>query len=164
MGGCAGKTLAPAEPRHELREYSLETFTPTPELLGWREKLCQTHLEGYVRELVASSELLEIDEKHVLLRPRSQALLNEGLVLEVTKAFTEALGAPFAVTFTSDECADEVQSISRLENLERLQAQRALVDAFRSDPFVQKVLETLNATLDESSVRVVETTEKEKSS
>ncbi len=164
MGGRAGKTVAPAESRHELRESLDESFIPTPELLGWREKLCQTHLKGYVRELVASSELLETDEKHVLLRPRSQALINESLVLEVTKAFTEALGAPFTVAFTSDECADDVQSISRLENLERLKAQRALVDAFRSDPFVQEVLETLHATLDESSVRVVETTEKEKSS
>lgn len=162
MGGSAGKILAPADARHDSEPDAVELFEATPELLGWRKKLCQTNLEGFVREVVASSELLEIDDKHVLLRPRSHAFVSESLTTSVSKAFTKAVGHDFTVTFDAEECAPDAPSVSRLEQAERIRAQRALVAAFRSDPFVKKILETFDAVLDESTVRTVETKEKAK--
>lgn len=162
MGGNAGKTVAPIDVGHKLAEEKTKEFEPSAELLGWRRILCQSHLEGFAREVAASSELLELDDKHVLLRPRSSSFVTESLVLQFSKAISDALGHPFVVEFAPDECAPDAESVSKLEAMERVRARKALIEAFRRDPFVQKCLETLNATLDEESVRAVETTEKRK--
>lgn len=125
-------------------------------MLGWRRLLCQTRLEGFPREVAAGSELLEFDDKHVLLRPRSHSFVTDQLLGQLTKAFKEITGSPFTVEFSSQECTSDAPSISKLERAEKARAQKALVEAFRSDPFVQKCLQMFDATLDETSVRVVQ--------
>jgi len=113
-------------------------------------------LEGFPREVACGSELLEFDDKHVLLRSRSSSFVTGQLLGQLTKALSEAVGSPFAVAFSSGECTSDAASISKLERVEKSRARRALVEAFRSDPFVQKCLQMFDATLDETSVRITQ--------
>lgn len=156
MGGRAGKTLAPSDFGHELKWDDAIDFVPSPELLGWRRLLCQTCLEGFPREVASGSELLAFDDKHVSLRPRSRSFVTKELIGQLTKAIRDVTGSPFTVTFASGECTGEATSISKLERAEKLRAQKALIEAFRSDPFVQKCLQMFDATLDEASVRIAQ--------
>lgn len=156
MGGRVGKTLAPSDFGHELKWDDEIHFVPSPELLGWRRLLCQTCLEGFPREVASGSELLAFDDKHVSLRPRSRSFVTEELIGQLAKAFRDVTGSPFTVTFASGECTSKATSISKLERVEKLRAQKALIEAFRSDPFVQKCLQMFDATLDETSVRIAQ--------
>lgn len=82
--------------------------------------------------------------------------MTEELIGQLTKAIRDVTGSPFTVTFASGECTSEATSISKLERAEKLRAQKALIEAFRSDPFVQKCLQMFDATLDEASVRIAQ--------
>lgn len=113
-------------------------------------------MEGFPREVASGSELLAFDDKHVSLRPRSRSFVTEELIGQLTKAIRDVTGSPFTVTFASGECTSEATSISKLERAEKLRAQKALIEAFRSDPFVQKCLQMFDATLDEASVRIAQ--------
>lgn len=131
-----------------------------PALLDWRALVRQAALEGLLREVAAESEVVEFKETGVLLRPAS-LLIATGLVAQqMSEAITRAVGHPFAVRFDAHECAKGAANFAQLEHQERESAQRALVEAFRSDPFVQECLNTLHATLDESSVRPLTELEK----
>jgi len=95
----------------------------------------------------------------VLLRARSRSFVNAEFEQLVSQAVSRAAGHDVAVRFAEGECSAEAASVAKLIASERAKAQKALVEAFRSDPFVQKCLETFNATLDEASVRSVDETE-----
>ena len=129
-------------------------------LLNWRKLVCGAGLEGFVREVAVASEIVELDDKHVLLRPQSQGLINEEVIGEIAGAVSKSSGVDFEVRFTKDECSPRAVTVSKLEARERHEARLAMIEAFRSDPFVQKCLKTLNATLIESSVVALDTPEK----
>lgn len=132
-------------------------FEVSETLLNWRKSVCGSKLEGFVREVAVASEIVELDDRHILLRPQSQNLINEAIIAEIAGAVSEAKGSAFEVRFTADECSRDAVTVSKLEARERYEARRAMIEAFRSDPFVQKCLKTLNATLIESSVAALDT-------
>lgn len=162
MGGRAGKIDAPVKPLVAGEEVENFNFEITPELLNWRKYICEAKLVGFVREVAASSEIAELDESHVVLRPQSQVLVNAELTHEIARAVSETMGHPFKVIFSEEERRADAVTVSRLEARNRHEARQALVAAFRSDPIVQKFMQTLNATLIESSVVEVTTEEEDK--
>lgn len=121
-------------------------------LSDWRKLVCASGLKGLEREIVVGSELVEFDEAHALLRPLSLMLVNEEAKRTVQRALEQAAGHEFRVLFTHDERAEDAVSISLIEEAERRAARLALIEAFKSDPFVQQCLTALDGTLDETSV------------
>lgn len=134
-------------------------FSETPLLLNWRKILCATALQGLLREIAAGSEVVEITESFVTLRPVSQTLVGGNVGREISEQISRALNRDFTVRFTGDEKAENAPSLSLLEEDERRAARLAMIDAFKSDPIVQECLKTLSGTIDETSIRPFTETE-----
>ena len=109
-------------------------------------------MQGLIREIAASSEVLEISDDHVLLRPATHTLVPHETVQMIEEALAKGAGHPMAVRFTKDEKVDNAVTLSVVEERERRAARLAMIEAFKSDPFVQKCLEVFNGTVDETSV------------
>ncbi len=109
-------------------------------------------MQGLIREIAASSEVLEVTDDHVMLRPAAQTLVSAEIVQMIEEAVSKGAGRPMQVRFTKDERAKDAVTLSLIEEAERRAARRAMIEAFKSDPFVQKCLEVFNATIDETSV------------
>ena len=126
---------------------------PSALLLNWRELLCRTSLKGLAKEVAASSAVDELDDHHVLLAVASQTLVNEAIQQEIREALEKALGHPFAVHFAPRERSQDEPSVSLLVETERRKARLAMITAFKSDPFVQKCVQLLQAKVIDASVR-----------
>lgn len=134
----------------------IEVAVP-PLLPDWRKLVCASALKGLPREVAAGSEVVELDERRVLLRPLTQTLVTPEIRATLSAALTHAAGRPFEVAFTPEERGKDAVTLSLVEESERRAARLALIDAFKSDPFVQKCLEVFNATVDETSVVEIDT-------
>lgn len=109
-------------------------------------------MQGLIREIAASSEVLELTDDHVLLRPATQTLIRHEIVQMIEEAVAKGAGHPMTVRFTKDEHPKDAVTLSLVEESERRAARRAMIEAFKSDPFVQKCLEVFNGTIDETSI------------
>ena len=114
-------------------------------------------MQGLIREIAASSEVVELSADHVLLRPSSQSLVKHEIVQMIEDAVSKGAGRPIAVRFTSDEREHDALTLSLIEEAERRAARKAMIEAFKSDPFVQKCLEVFNGTIDETSIEPIQT-------
>ena len=95
----------------------------------------------------------ELDDKHVLLAPASSGLVSEAVVKEIREAISDAKGHDFAVHFAGREKADAELTVTKVIETEKLKARRAIVEAFKSDPFVQECVRQLGGEVVETSVR-----------
>lgn len=111
------------------------------------------HLVGPKRMLATTSEVLELDDAHVLLRAPSAAIASKTAIDDLAQAIDPK--GSFKIQVAQGVIDPTAVTIAHLEEKEKREARKALVQAFRSDPFVQKCLETLDATLIESSVHEV---------
>ncbi len=135
--------------------------TVTPLLLNWRKLVCSSGLKGLLREIAAGSEVLELSDAEVVLRPLSHSLIDHDVISQIAKAVSRVTGHAMEVRFTEETRSATAATVSLLEESERRAARIAMIDAFRSDPFVQKCVELFNGTLDETSVRAMTTQELE---
>lgn len=133
----------------------------TPLLLDWRKLICTSGLHGLARELAAGSELVQLTENSVLLRPLSHTLVTESLKTLLNEAFTKAKGSDFSVVFAAGERDPKAVTVALIEEMNRRAARVALIDAFKSDPFVQECLTVLGGTVDETTVTPLKTENKE---
>lgn len=122
-------------------------------MLNWRDLLCRTTLSGLAREVAQGSAVDELDEKHVLLAPASSGLVSEAVVKEIREAISDAKGHDFAVHFAGREKAEAELTVTKVIETEKLKARRAIVEAFKSDPFVQECVRQLGGEVVETSVR-----------
>ncbi len=129
----------------------------TPLLSDWRNLVRASGMQGLIREIAASSEVVELSADHVLLRPSSQSLVKHEIVQMIEDAVSKGAGRPIAVRFTSDEREHDALTLSLIEEAERRAARKAMIEAFKSDPFVQKCLEVFNGTIDETSIEPIQT-------
>ena len=151
----AGESDAPVRVAHTGRGPQILppiAVEVTPLLSDWRKLVCASGMQGLIREIAASSEVLEISDDHVLLRPATHTLVPHETVQMIEEALAKGAGHPMAVRFTKDEKVDNAVTLSVVEESERRAARLAMIEAFKSDPFVQKCLEVFNGTVDETSV------------
>ena len=95
----------------------------------------------------------ELDEAHVVLAPASAGLVSEALVKEIREALKAAAGRDFSVQFAAREKAEKELTVTQIIETEKLKARRAMVEAFKSDPFVQECVRQLGGEVIETSVR-----------
>lgn len=131
----------------------------TQELLNWRELLCQTQLKGLAREIASGSELVKLTADEVVLRPITHTLVTKDTKEQIQNAIIGVKGAGFHVNFAPEEKTPNSTTVSLMEEAERRAARIAMIDAFKSDPFVQKCVNIFNGTIDETSVRLLTETE-----
>lgn len=116
--------------------------------------MCASGLTALPREVAAGSVVLELDDNHVLLRPRSRMLVTPDVVHLIEAAMKRLKGEAFEVKFDATEHdGKSAPTLSLWEESERRAARLAMIEAFKSDPFVQECLRVLDAELDETSVR-----------
>lgn len=122
-------------------------------MLNWRDLLCRSTLSGLAREVASGSAVDELDEQHVLLAPASAGLVSEAVVKEIRDAVSAAAGHDFAVRFAGREKTAAELTVTKVIETEKLKARRAIVEAFKSDPFVQECVRQLGGEVVETSVR-----------
>lgn len=150
-----GESNAPVRSAHVGRGPKVEPLIEVetnPLLLNWRKLVCASALKGLPREIAAGSEVLELTDNHVLLAPLSNLLINHEVTEAIRQALKHAVGHDFEVKFTQTERNKDAVTLSLLEESERRAARIAMIEAFKSDPFVQQCLETFGAVVDETSV------------
>ncbi len=124
----------------------------TPLLSDWRELVRASGMQGLIREVAASSEVVELGPDHVTLRPAARTLVSHEVVGMIEEALQAGSGHPMSVRIADGERGRGVVTLSLIEEAERRAARLALIEAFKSDPFVQKCLDAFNGTVDETSV------------
>lgn len=151
-----GESPAPVKKEHTEGDGRLPLpakLHPSPLLLNWREWLCKTTLSGLAREVAAGSAVDELDGTHVTLAPASMGLVSEAVVSEIRAALEKGLGHAFEVRFSGRERREDEVTVTQVVETERLMARRAMVEAFKSDPFVQECVRRLGAEVTDTSVR-----------
>lgn len=119
--------------------------------------MCASGLTALPREVAAGSVVLELNDDQVLLRVRSRTLLTPEVVHLIESALRRLKGEHFQVKFDAHEHdGKSVVTLSLWEESERRAARAAMIEAFKSDPFVQECLRVLDGELDETSVRKAE--------
>lgn len=127
---------------------------PDELLSNWRKLVCASGLTALPREVAAGCVVLELDSDHVLLRARSRMLLTPEVVHLIESAMKRIQGGHFAVRFDEREHdGKSAPTLSLWEESERRAARAAMIEAFKSDPFVQECLRVLDGELDETSIR-----------
>lgn len=157
---CSGESEAPVRAVRASRGpeiLPLIDVQMTPLLSDWRNLVRASGMQGLIREIAASSEVVELDADHVLLRPSALSLVKHEVVQMIEEAVSKGAGHPVAVRFTADERARDALTLSLIEEAERRAARKAMIEAFKSDPFVQKCLEVFNGTIDETSIEPIQT-------
>lgn len=116
--------------------------------------MCACGLTALPREVAAGCVVLELDDKHVKLRARSRTLLTPEVVHVIESALKRIRGAEFVLEFDDTEHDGKTKpTLSLWEESERRAARVAMIEAFKSDPFVQECLRVLEGELDETSIR-----------
>lgn len=157
-----GESVEPVKTRRTGIGVAIEPpleINVTSDLLNWRRLLCQTQLQGLAREIASSSELVRLSDREVVLRPITHSLVTQKTKQEIQNAIVAIKGSGFHVNFASEEKSPQSTTVSLLEEAERRAARIAMIDAFKSDPFVQQCVNVFNGTIDEASVRLLTETE-----
>lgn len=116
--------------------------------------MCASGLTALPREVAAGCIVLELNDEQVLLRARSRTLLTPEVVHLIESALRRLKGEHFQVKFDAIEHdGKSAPTLSLWEESERRAARAAMIEAFKSDPFVQECLRVLDGELDETSVR-----------
>lgn len=119
--------------------------------------MCASGLTALPREVAAGCVVVELDDAHVLLRARSRMLLTPDVVHLIEGALKRLKGEAFVVRFDAAEHdGKSAPTLSLWEESERRATRLAMIEAFKSDPFVQECLRVLDGVLDETSVRKVD--------
>ena len=127
---------------------------PDELLSNWRKLVCASGLTALPREVAAGSVVLRLTDDQVLLRARRRTLLTPEVVHLIEAAMRRLKGEHFRVTF--DELEHDGKSaptLSLWEESERRAARVAMIEAFKSDPYVQECLRVLDGELDETTVQ-----------
>lgn len=116
--------------------------------------MCACGLTALPREVAAGCVVLELDDRHVKLCARSRTLLTPEVVHVIESALKRIRGAEFVLEFDDTEHDGKTEpTLSLWEESERRAARAAIIEAFKSDPFVQECLRVLEGELDETSIR-----------
>lgn len=161
-GKTAGESAEPVKTRRTGVGGAIEPpieVKVTSDLLNWRKLLCQTQLQGLAREIASGSELVRLTDSEVVLRPISHTLVTQNTKQEIQNAIVGVKGTGFHVNFAPEEKSPQSTTVSLLEEAERRAARIAMIEAFKSDPFVQQCVNVFNGTIDETSVRLLTETE-----
>ncbi len=110
-------------------------------------------LSGLPRQIAAGSEVVELDESHVLLRPQTYLTITDECKAQIQSALVALKGHAFELAFTGDVRAEDAPCVLLLEEAEKRAARLAMIDAFKSDPIVQECVRILCAEVDETSIR-----------
>lgn len=121
--------------------------------LDWRSVVRGAKLEGPLRHLAASGEVLELTRNHVKLRITVTAFATEGNRQLLSDALSKYFGEHCLVEFEVGEVKGD--TLVDAEARERIAVRRRMIDGFANDPFVKAVVERFHGTIDESSVRPV---------
>lgn len=121
------------------------------DLLDWRSVIRGANLQGPLRHLAASGEVLELTRHHVRLRITVTAFATEGNRQLLSEALTAYFGERCLVEFEVGDVTGD--TVVDAEARERAEKRRRLIDGFANDPFVRAVIERFHGTIDESSVR-----------
>ncbi|MBL8447202.1 MAG: DNA polymerase III subunit gamma/tau [Zoogloeaceae bacterium] len=121
----------------------------------WHTVLATLKLGGMVRQLAQNCEKLGFDDGLLRLRlADSQAHLlamNRGTREKLQAELTARFGCPVRVAIEVGKVASETPA--QREAVEHAARHQAAVAALAQDPFVQEIMERLDATLEEASVR-----------
>ncbi len=150
-----GESSAPVKRERTSRGSEVKPLIrvePDTLLLNWRKLVCASSLKGLPREIAAGSLVVELTDSHVLLEPLSQLLVNDEVTSAIAAALQHVVGHAFKVEFAPHEHDKDAVTLSLLEEAERRAARIAMIEAFKSDPFVQQCLERFGAVVDETSI------------
>ena len=111
-------------------------------------------LEGPVKMIAVQGQVLSLTEDSVKLRLGVAALATEPNRRVLAEKMSARTGRPFRVVFEVGNV--EGTTVADEERRERVDAHRAMVEAFRKDPFVIDVAELFGGTVDEDSIRALQ--------
>lgn len=123
----------------------------------WREVARALKLSGLTRECAQHCEWVKCEDDRLYLRlseaQRHILELNRAVFARIESDLARALARPIKLDFETGAIAG--QTPAQLDELDRLERHAQAVAALESDPFVRGLIEHFDASLNESTVRLV---------
>ena len=151
------QAAAPEKPRFEE---PLAAFAAPEASVGnhdWHDISAQLRLVGMARQLAHHCELAGIDQHTVTLRlpPLHKHLLSPPAQAKLQSELENHFGRSLRLQIQIEHAAGETP-VARSNNIKRERQERA-VAAIEEDPFVREVVELFDATINEASIKPLET-------
>jgi DNA polymerase-3 subunit gamma/tau len=147
-----------APPTVSRAEEPASPFTaPVGSKPDWHDISAQLKLVGMARQLAHHCELAGIDQHTVTLRlpPLHKHLLSPPTQAKLQAELERHFGRSLRLSIQLAEAAGETP-MARSNNIKRERQERA-VAAIEEDPFVREVVELFDATINEASIKPLET-------
>ena len=123
----------------------------------WREVVRALGLSGMARECAQHCEWVKCDGERLHLRlseaQRHMLDLNRAVFSRIESELARALGHPISLDFEAGIIAG--QTPAQLDELDRREQHEQAVAALESDPFVRELIERFDASLNESTARLL---------
>ena len=121
----------------------------------WRAIVEELQISGLARELAQHCELRELNETDCLLRlaPGHGHLQMKPSPEKLQQALSEYVGRPLLIRF--ETAKTEIDTPAATAGRERRERQERSISAIEQDLFVRDVIETLDASLIESSIKPI---------
>jgi DNA polymerase-3 subunit gamma/tau len=144
-------TALPPEPPPELPSLAPDANSE------WHTLMARLNLGGMARELAHHCDLLRLDEKQCVLQLAAEhrQLLLKPAQAKLEQALAEHLGRP-ALKLSIEIGAVARATPAQVATQQRRARQGEAIAAIEGDAFVREAIETLDATLDESSIKPIE--------
>ena len=154
-GGRAAGTRAaqPATAPAPARDTAAAPGRPATAAGGWREMIEAMALSGLVKELAGHCALKSrtADRIELALAPAQDSLFGKNQKAQLAEALKARFGAHLKVRIVAEAPAAETPAEAAVKLAEARQAEAR--QSVNSDPVVQTLLDTFDATLDQDSIR-----------
>jgi DNA polymerase-3 subunit gamma/tau len=151
---AARPAVSAAKPAHAaMTAAAPSTPTANSESQSWSSLLSNLKLGGLARELAQHCELRALDGSLCQLRlpPLHRHLVMRNAQDKIEEALTAYVGRPITLRIEIAEVEGITPAVAA--NQERQESQARAVAAIEKDPFVREVIETMDASLVEASIK-----------
>lgn len=151
----AGKS--PVTQQHTSNS-AIQSPGPDSAANSWEGLLKQLQLDGATGILAQHCELKEMTDTQVKLavHPKQKALLNQKHIERIREAFSKQLGKQLSVKIDIDPLVEKTPA--NLAKGRQQTQQQAAEQAIYSDPVVQQMIQTFDATVIKSSINATDET------
>lgn len=139
----------------EAAELKVKATPVAPGNTDWHQMVASLPLSGLARELAQQSELRLLDESQCLLRlpPGQSHLQMKPSPERLQQALSDYLGRPLQLRIELGE--SEAETPAATAGRQRRELQEQAINAIKQDVFVQDMLNTLDATILDSSIKPI---------
>lgn len=149
-----GENIPPVEYAPEYSPVHDDFIEPDSDSLDWRKIIEGAALSGPQKNLAQTGEVLELDSNHVKIRLASTAFATEINRERLSEQLTRYFGHRFHVVFETGKI--QGVTVGDVVSREREIKRKALLEEFKNDDFVKRVVAVFNGTIDEASVKANE--------